>query len=72
MAWLALSMPLFFAYSSTTFSCSGVKQTGIVLSMPNFWAGKIITLSVLERGVAFFLAPDVVSFSDVVDKDLAV
>ena len=32
ITWLALSMPFLFPYSSTFFSCSGVKHTGIVLS----------------------------------------
>jgi hypothetical protein len=48
IAWATLSMPLLFAYSSTSFSWSEVKHTGIVLLfslMPKIRLCKIITLS---------------------------
>lgn len=50
IAWLALSIPFLLAYSSTAFSCSGVKHTGIVLLsfMTKYPGCKIITLSALS------------------------
>ena len=48
IAWATVSMPLFLAYSSTNFSCSAVRHTGIVLfssPMAKISPSKIITLS---------------------------